>query len=153
MTVSSGDDVHVVLSDLIEWTQNNPEEEGFVKRALAALRHELRNSAAIVDIALEHSPAIDPDLSCVLRNRKKTESQEKVKAASAYGKELRTLLGLPHARLKQLVKMADEVGAKHGMFPSQIDKRSKSGILFWLKSKMDVLEADLKEYVSQHHFE
>jgi hypothetical protein len=151
MTISSGDDIHIVLSDLVEWAHNNPEEEAIVKRALGALRQELRNSAAIVEIASEHSPEIDINIHYGLQSRKDVQSEERDKMSLIFGEELRIMLGMPNLRHKDLIKMAEEVGGKHGLFPNQTEKRSKSGLLNWVKSKMDVLEADMREYVNQHY--
>jgi hypothetical protein len=52
-------------------------------------------------------------------------------------------------QLKELIKMAEAVGGKHGMFPKTNEKRSKNAILRWIRARIDILETDLRRYVAE----
>lgn len=133
MLTSSGNNVRLLLDEILEHSQANPESEPLIRRALISLRQALADSSAFVELTTRDPPTPLPNpsrISCKAR----APSEDLLEFAG----ELQHLLNAPHAlQMKDLLTLVDTIGAKIGLFPSKQALRGKKPLLAWIRANFE----------------
>jgi hypothetical protein len=144
MLASSGRNVGLLLDEILDYAEENPESEPIVHRALTALREALADSATLTTLIAESLPIPLPDSDYVPRKRSQLPLSEDL---NQFAVELQNLVGIQHSlQVKDLLKIADEVGPKYGKYLSQADRRAKAHILKWLRDNFELFYPSLATF-------
>jgi hypothetical protein len=147
MLASSGGNVRALLDDILAHAASHPESEPLIRRAFSSLREALADSSALADLTIRSLPAPLPNPKQTSRKARTPPPSDDL---SEFGLALQQLIGAPRKlQLKDLIRIADEVGPKHGKFPSQGDRRAKGHILRWLRDNYDLFYPSLR-LLAQH---
>jgi hypothetical protein len=141
MLASSGGNVRLLLDELLDYTSSHPESETLIHRGLLSLRHALADSSALADLTVRSLPTPLPDTK---RSPRKVRTAPPSDDLREFALDLQRLIGSERPlQLRDLIRLADETGPKHGKFPSMGDRRAKRHILEWLRANYEVLYPSL----------
>jgi hypothetical protein len=152
MLASSGGNVHLALEALVQRAATDPDEEPIIRRALVALRTALSDTAAINEIATQFMPTPLPNANEFSPPRRVVVPAD-ASSQRLFAEELQALVQSRRPlRLKELQRLAGEVGPKYGRFPTKGELRVKPLLIEWFRANIALLADDLRD-IGRHRDE
>jgi hypothetical protein len=104
----------------------------------------LADAATLTDLTAQSLPIPLPDEDYVRRKPRRSHVSEDL---NRFAVQLQNLVGAQHLLpVKDLLRIADEVGPKYGKYLSHTDRRVKSLILKWFRENFELFYPSLATF-------
>lgn len=138
---SSSRKIKKALARLSERAEQNPDDAQLIQRALHALKLEMEDTMGIITCSEEMT-------SCSTTSQSNVPTVTFSAEKSNFDSELVNEFGLEKSlKLNDLRNFAAAMSAKHGIFSTLVERRSKEKLLIWLKTNREKMEPDFSEYL------
>ena len=141
------EELHQSLEQIFSRAKEGPVEEQIIRKNLEAFKKILSDPQFITSLPNNSGPNVPPKF-CTFSTVKKVVldpvDQENAKEFINY---IYSKAG-SHIQHKEIVRFAQTIGPKYGLYPSRDEKRNKNGMILWLRRHYDIIKDELDTFLS-----